>query len=85
MNDDFENREELCAQFERKQEEICASAENAWESVSIAIGLAVYDPKTDYSIDDVFERADRTMYEDKRQRKAAEKGLWRRHKYELAY
>lgn len=73
MNDDFGNREELCAQFERKQQEICASAENAWESVSIAIGLAVYDPKTDYSIDDVFERADRTMYEDKRQRKAAEK------------
>lgn len=72
MNEDFENREELCAQFERQQQEMRESAENAWESISVAIGIAVYDPETDYSIDDVFERADRIMYEDKRRRKAVE-------------
>ena len=41
-----------------------------WERYSAAIGLAVYDPQTDESVDDVLRRADIAMYENKRAHKA---------------
>ena len=69
-NDDYENREELISRFEMSRLEICAMAKNEWEQVSVALGIAAYDPEIDYSVDDVFKRADQEMYEDKRIRKA---------------
>ena len=42
-----------------------------WERYSVALGLAVYDPSIDSSIEDVFKRADKAMYQNKLQMKAA--------------
>ena len=42
----------------------------AWDRVSAAIGLAVYNGSVDTSVDDVFKRADQFMYENKKAMKA---------------
>ena len=39
------------------------------EQVSAAIGYALYDPKVDKTVDDVFKRADEAMYKRKRSMK----------------
>ena len=67
QNDDYQNREELIEQFEEKKKDIQASAENGWEKVSVSIGMAAYKPEKDYSVEDVVRRADRKMYDNKRQ------------------
>lgn len=69
MNEDFENREGLISQFDQAREEICAAAENPWDQVSVAQGVAVYDPKNDPAVIDTVRRADKIMYENKRLRK----------------
>ena len=68
-NEDYQNRKELTELFDKKAEETRASAENKWEQVSVALGMAEYDPQSDTSVDDVIHRADKTMYENKRTRK----------------
>ena len=68
-NEDYQNRKELTELFDKKANEIRASAENKWEQVSVALGMAEYDPQSDTSVDDVIHRADKTMYENKRTRK----------------
>lgn len=68
-NDDYENREELIRSFHDKAEEISASTPNKWEQVSIAMGVAEYDPQSDLLVIDTVRRADRIMYADKRERK----------------
>ena len=42
-----------------------------WEKYSAAIGMAVFDKDKDSSMNDVFKRADKLMYEDKMESKAA--------------
>lgn len=69
LNEDFRNREELVRQFEIAQKEQSASAVNRWEQVSVATGIAEYDPHTDDSLSDTFRRADKMMYENKRSKK----------------
>ena len=69
-NDDLKNREELVKAFEQKREEACASAQNRWEEVHIALGIAVYDPEIDQSVNDTVRRADKMMYENKRKAKS---------------
>ena len=68
-NDDYENREELIRSFHESAEKISASAKNKWEQVSVAMGIAEYDPQTDRLVIDTVRRADRLMYADKRARK----------------
>ena len=68
-NEDYQNREALAEQFEQSRKEICEKAENSWEKVCVAMGIADYDPEQDYSVNDTVRRADRLMYENKRQRK----------------
>ena len=68
-NEDYQNREALAEQFEQSRKEICEKAENSWEKVCVAMGIADYDPEQDYSVNDTVSRADRLMYENKRQRK----------------
>ena len=65
-NDDYQNREQLVETFSRKSEEICSSAENGWDEVHVAIGIAEYDPRIDESLSDTARRADKIMYENKR-------------------
>ena len=70
--EDFDNREALVEKFNEAQEEVNASTENKWDTVSIALGIAVYDPAVDSSVDDTARRADKIMYENKRQGKKAQ-------------
>ena len=37
--------------------------------VSAAIGVAIFDPKTDNNVEDTFKRADKKMYENKKRMK----------------
>ena len=66
LNGDFQNREALLQRFEERRQEICAGAQNPWEEVHIAVGIAVYDPQTDATVQDTVRRADQIMYENKR-------------------
>ena len=75
MGEDYEKRDELLRRFEEEQRAIRASARNPWERISVASGLAVYDPQRDYSMKDLTRRADQLMYENKHLRKQGEKSL----------
>ncbi len=68
-NEDYERREELKDLFERSAEEISAAAANEWEQVHVAMGVEDYDPQADAYVIDVVRRADKTMYQNKRERK----------------
>ena len=53
--------------------EICASTENRWEQVHVAMGVAVYAARTDSAVNDTVRRADKIMYENKRGEKRKKK------------
>ena len=69
QNDDYRNRLELCTMFDRECVNISEVAENPWDAVNVASGIAVYDPEKDSGADDVYKRADDRMYEDKDRKK----------------
>ena len=58
---DYANRHELFKQFVIKQRENKANG-----AVTIAFGMSEFDADTDLHVQDVFERADTLMYENKR-------------------
>ena len=70
MNEDFRNRVNLMNQFEDRQKESWDSAENKWQEIRVAFGVAVYDSIKDQNVSDTVRRADKIMYENKRQSKA---------------
>ncbi|MBO4453064.1 MAG: diguanylate cyclase [Clostridia bacterium] len=70
--DDYKRRDQLLKDFEKSSADMRKAAEGEWERVSVAIGIAAYDPETDESVDDVLRRADKLMYEDKRIKKGTE-------------
>jgi hypothetical protein len=49
----------------------CAAAQDRWEQVHVAMGIAEYDPQVDAAAMDVVRRADKLMYANKRMRKEA--------------
>ena len=65
-DEDFRSMEGLVKSFYRRRKELCALAENEWDEVHISLGIAVYDPEIDQSVEDTIRRADQTMYENKR-------------------
>ena len=69
QNADYEKREELLQRFDETELEWRTEADVSWEQVDVARGMAVYDPETDESVNDVVRRADKLMYEDKWQGK----------------
>ena len=69
LGEDFQNREALIRHFERERERISAAAEHSWEQARVSMGVAVYDPKLDDSVNDAMRRADKAMYENKRYEK----------------
>lgn len=71
QDEDFQNRNDLIERFNKSEAEICASAENEWEKVDMAIGMAEYDPRECDSVDNVVHHADINMYENKRAKKKA--------------
>lgn len=68
QNWDFHNRKQLVKTFEERVAKT-ADARERWHQISIAMGIAVFDPKTDKTANDVFRRADDLMYENKRLQK----------------
>lgn len=58
---DYANRHELFKQFVIKQRENKAN-----DAVTLAFGMSEFDSDTDLHVQDVFERADTLMYENKR-------------------
>ena len=70
-NDDYGNMKPLLEQFDHTVKEINASAGEPWEKVCISKGFAVFDAAHDGDIQSVMKRADRLMYEDKRDRKSS--------------
>lgn len=73
QNEDYQRRDELVSTFEKSSAEISSLTNVRWEQTRVAVGVAVYDPQTDRSIDDVVRRADKMMYENKRLHKIAYK------------
>ena len=69
QNDDFRNRIKLLKQFSDRMEEVNAEAEEPWEKIDVAAGMAVYAPALDSSVQDVFNRADNKMYRNKNRSK----------------
>ena len=69
QNGDFDNRENLMKTFDNRASEINTFARNPWDRISLAKGLAVYDPSLDADVDDVLHRADEKMYADKKRMK----------------
>ena len=65
-NSDFDNRDELVKKFDEAEKEINSKAENSWEEVHVAFGIAVYDPKDDETVNDTARRADKIMYQNKK-------------------
>ena len=66
----YAQREELFALFDQNAARINEAAENPWETVNIAKGVACYEPGCDPDVESVLRRADAAMYENKRERKA---------------
>ena len=63
---EYERLDELLVIMNNLLEQERRVSDNIFKRISLAVGIAVYDPKNDRSYNDVFERADEKMYEDKR-------------------
>lgn len=68
-NEDFHNLNFLLERFDVVVKDINASADAPWEQVYVSKGFAVYDPAEDNLVQKIMQRADKLMYEDKRERK----------------
>lgn len=66
QDEDYRNREALVKSFDEKQRLACQSAQDQWDEVHVAVGIAEYDPAIDHSVSDTARRADKTMYVNKR-------------------
>ena len=56
--------------FDVYTEQMNLDATEPWKEVHIAKGMAVYDPEKDEGVESVLQRADETMYTDKKRSKA---------------
>ena len=66
---DLENFDALLCEMNSKFDESFIEVGDEKISVSVAYGMSLYDSKHDVCFDDVFERADKKMYENKRNKK----------------
>lgn len=69
-NEDYKNMDLLFTRFDEERAKINETAAERWEQVQISTGFAVYSPSGDRKVVDVVRRADKIMYEDKRNRKS---------------
>jgi len=70
-NEDYKIRDALVQEFKDQIAEISANKDlKIWERVSAAIGIAVFDADIDTSVENVFRRADKAMYQNKKEMKA---------------
>ncbi len=66
---DYTNMASLVEHFDQTVDAINASADAPWEQVWISKGFAVFHPSEDSTAISVMQRADKLMYENKRERK----------------
>ena len=66
---DYEAREELLKAFDRDAEAWNRKAEHPWERIEASRGMAVYRADRRETVEQVFDRADKAMYQNKRERK----------------
>ncbi len=65
-NRDYDHRDQLFMQAQTSFELSAADEDREpWERYSAAMGMAIFDPENDVSMDDVFKRADTLMYQNK--------------------
>lgn len=70
MNNDYSRSEELINEFkERIEDSVKNKTIPLYKRVSAAIGYSEFDKEKDHCVDDVFKRADKNMYECKREMK----------------
>ena len=70
-NHDYEHIGDLALEFERKLKQPgFEGPERNFETISAALGYALYDKDSDRCADDVFKRADKNMYHRKKTMKA---------------
>ena len=69
QDSDYDHRDELIVTFDYMAQETNRQAWNPWEQIDIARGLGVYDPIHDHSAEEVLQRADQKMYENKKDTK----------------
>ena len=70
QNEDYDNRIELCMKFDRLTVTISEDTDNEWEKISVASGIAVFNPaRGDRTAAQVYKRSDQRMYEDKERKK----------------
>lgn len=67
---DYDAREALLRDFDRASMAHNRSATQPWEQINMSRGMAVYDPRTDKSVEQTLTRADGLMYADKQRYKA---------------
>ena len=72
QGDEYKNREQLMREFQEKTEEMNNAVENPWERVNMAMGISIFNPRLDESVESVYNRADKAMYENKREWKEKE-------------
>ena len=70
---DYDRRDSLMEEFDGLAAEVNHTAEEPWEQISVAKGMAIYRPDSDGSVEDVMRRADQRMYLDKQRMKALRK------------
>lgn len=68
--EDYDNREMLMRMLDKMMSPYSEQVPLPPEYVSIACGLASFDPETDQAVADVRKRADEAMYKDKAEKKA---------------
>ena len=68
LTNNAQKAEELCNLFSEKLEK--DTSELPWQHVSASIGWSNYNPETDHSFEEVEDRADKMMYENKKRMKA---------------
>lgn len=66
QNEDYFDRDLLIGEFKSRIAEQNAAAGEPWQRVDISLGLTSYDPKADFSAEEIFARADARMYEAKK-------------------
>ena len=65
--EDLDARNELLIDLNDRMNDLIEHESEKWKKVSIAFGMALYDPENDQNLSDVFKRADTVMYENKKE------------------
>lgn len=70
QGEEYRNRRDLMRRFEDACARANAEAKHPWENVNMAMGISLYNSSYDESVENVFKRADKAMYENKRMMKS---------------